>query len=762
MEKTSFEYTNENSDSYIAEYKNRSLSYPEICSEFLTILTKSIKSAALYTLSHPLVIESLRRDYALLNMIFEGKEKKSFTLSFVDDAWLFNDTIVPAVTLESRNLNSFFKTHGIHNLLFLKETQFFELGVLAEFLSTSSKNQPKGYFEKFLKEKGVNNIRAEEIHYEKRFEHRDSSYESTSAAMFQDSQKPVQDKTIKQAARRITKEESVFPSEIKSKNTTQPTGITPETKIVQGSSSPLQVRTTASAIKSRPAAQTKVSGGFAATKPIPASKNESFGGAAGAKTMSSSQAGTLTGAAGTKPISSPGKESLKSISNNLSQQAPEQQREKTIPEIKSTPASQPGTEQKEKDEENVLTSLNFGISLSRIIESAVKTPEERVHVYKDVLNLIRKNVKQEVDKKTEVLIEEKNRILNTRNRTEKVLSKVAEGKVILDKDGNILMMNPAAEEISGKKFSDVVGKHISEHVKPGEHFLAISKDMDITGGNTISGEVDVVGDIHVERTMRHSMALLEDDEGRVVGAYTTLPEITKFKETQRMQEEFLSRVTHDLQTPLSSVSSALEMLIESSSEKLDPVERKFLDISIRNSLRLNKMIKGILDFSKLQSGKIDMHPQPSSISDMLKEAGDGLLPWAERRNLNIIVRLPSPDIYVMADHQRIVQVLTNLISNAVKSTPEGGTITVAASPAPNNERNVIIGVRDTGRGIAKENLKKIFDKFVQLDNSKGPSEGVGLGLSIVNEFVSLHDGKVWANSEVGKGSTFYFTLPMPE
>ena len=400
--------------------------------------------------------------------------------------------------------------------------------------------------------------------------------------------------------------------------------------------------------------------------------------------------------------------------------------------------------------------------LSRIIGSAIKTPEERVQIYKDVLNLLRKSIKQEVDKTTEALIGEKNRILNTRDRTEKVLSKVAEGKFILDKDGNVLMMNPAAEEISGKKFRDVVGKHISEHVKPGEHFLAISKDMDITGGDTISGEVDVVGDIHVERSMRHSMALLEDDEGRVIGAYTTLPEITKFKETQRMQEEFLSRITHDLQTPLSSVSSALEMLIDSSSGKLDSVELKFLNISIRNSLRLNKMIKSILDFSKLKSGKIDMHPEPSSVKDMLSEAGEGLLPWTEKRHLNLIVRLPSPDIYVMADHQRIVQVLTNLISNAIKSTPDGGTITIAASPAPNNERNVIIGVRDTGRGIGKEDLKKVFDKFVQLDNSKGPREGVGLGLSIVNEFIALHGGKVWARSEEGKGSTFYFTLPMPE
>jgi signal transduction histidine kinase len=238
--------------------------------------------------------------------------------------------------------------------------------------------------------------------------------------------------------------------------------------------------------------------------------------------------------------------------------------------------------------------------------------------------------------------------------------------------------------------------------------------------------------------------------------------VTKFKEAQRMQEEFLSKVTHDLQSPLSSISSALEMLIDTAGSKLDGTENEFLDISIRNSQRLSQMIRGILDFSKLQSGKLDMHPEPVALGPMLAEAGDGLMPWARTKGISLSVRVPAQELYVLADSARIVQALTNLISNAIKATPQGGSITVASSRLVNEIHSVIIGVRDTGRGMSSEDLGKIFNKFVQVGTSDEPREGVGLGLAIVKDFITLHGGKIWAESELGKGSTFYFTLPAAE
>jgi len=414
-----------------------------------------------------------------------------------------------------------------------------------------------------------------------------------------------------------------------------------------------------------------------------------------------------------------------------------------------------------KAQESVLANMSFGGILKGLVESAVKDPKDRIRAYEDAVKMIHETMDQQVAESTKALAAEKEQALNTRARTERVLSKVADGKVIVDKDGKILMMNPAAEEIAGTKFADAVGRHISEQLRPGEHILTMSKDMDLSGGKIVSGEVEVKGDENIGRTLRRSVAMLVDSEGRVVGELSTMPEITKYKETQRMQEEFLSRVTHDLQSPLSSITSALEMLNDAATGKLDTVENRFLDISIKNSHRLSQMIRGILDFSKLQSGKMDVHPEPSQLAPILTEAVEGLMPWAKTKGISLSLRPVAADLCAMADPPRIVQVLTNLISNAIKATPEGGTVVVAAAPDPGQDGSVLIGIRDTGHGIPKEDLEKIFEKFVQL-SSRQSLEGVGLGLAIVSDFLKLHNGRVWATSEVGKGSTFYFNLPRAE
>lgn len=416
----------------------------------------------------------------------------------------------------------------------------------------------------------------------------------------------------------------------------------------------------------------------------------------------------------------------------------------------------------ETDHQKHIPGTSFGAVLKGLVESAVKDPQERAHIYEETLNMVKETMNQHVASATKVLFEEKERVLGERMRTEQVLSTVAEGKVIVDKNGHVLMMNPAAEEMSGKSFSETAGKHITEAMKAGEHVVAISKEIDLSKGKLPAGKVDILGDSQIKNALRRSLALVEDAQGRVVGTYATLPDIAKFKETQKMQDEFLSRVTHDLQAPLSSIYAALELLTENATAKLTPDEVGFLDISLKNTRRLSKMIREILDFSKLESGKMSVSPAPASAAAMIAEAVEALQPWARTKNLKLAARLPEPDLTVMADNARIVQVLTNLISNAIKASSRNGSVTVAASSAEHDGRSVVFAVRDTGCGIPKEYRKKIFEKFVQLGGAAASREGVGLGLSIVNELVKLHGGTVWVESEKDKGSTFYFTLPLSE
>lgn len=657
------------------------MSYPGLCHEFLLSLSKAVKAAALYRLSHPVVMNAVGKSFADLSSILAASGAQSLTISSENEHWLFNGDLVPSIPGESQNIAAYFKNHKLKGLTFMDGVKSFELGAICEFFGTAPKNQPEGFFAEFMSQRGVEHIKPESVRYV-----RASAHEATPAG-------PAPSDNARQPAA------PQAPRPVPSPGAGSPGGpaaapAAPKPKIA------VMVAPTGHG----PSAQT--------SSPFMPAEKKPYGAAPGA-----ARPGVPSSAA---PAPAP-----------------------------VGAAGQGGS----------LQSISLGNLVKGLVETSVTDPKARVHAYEEALGMIKAAMDKQVEEATKAIQAEKTLAVNTRTRTEQVLSTVAEGKMIIDKQGRILMMNPAAEAIAGKKFMELAGHHISEHLKPGEHFLALSEDMDLSAGHSPTGEVSVAGDESVEKAMRGSFALLEDDEGRVIGAYTTLPNIMKFKEAERLQEEFLSRITHDLQSPLSSITSALEMLTESAGSRLDQTEGNFLDISVRNSHRLVKMIKGILDFSKLQSGKMEVNPRPAPISAIINEAGEGLIPWSRTRNIKLVLKPPSPDLTVMADHEKMVQVLTNLISNAMKATPAGGTIIVAASPSPRKDGTAVIGVRDTGHGISKEDLDKVFDKFVQIKSNRH-REGVGLGLAIVKEFIRLHGGSIWATSEIGKGSTFYFTLPL--
>lgn len=759
MKPTDQETAGESGGPYNQGSERFALSYPELCSDFLGSLAKAIKNTALYTLSHPVVLESLRKLSVLLGMLFDAKKETSITLNFSNDSWLFNDTAVPAVTQESQNLNAFFKAHRLQGLTFSDGVQSFEIGALCELLGAQAKNRPAGYIEEFFAGKGVTNIRPESLHYVK-----EGGYSAQSQS--QPRSAPQAAPATRQPAPRPVRE--IFPEFEVPQQAPKPAPAQqprPAPARPPQQAAPVQQPRPAPARPPQPAA------------PVPQPRPAPVKPAQAAPPLPQPRPAFARPQQAAAPAQPPEirKADLDAMFRPAAVPAavpqtlkPRETAATTKPDPEALFGPGPGAGGKAAEgpggggpQENLLANMSFGGILKGLVESAVKDPKDRIRAYEDALKTLKETMEAQVAESTKALAAEKEAAINTRTRTEHILSKVADGKVIVDKDGKVLMMNPAAEEIAGTKLADAVGRHISEQLRPGEHILTLSKDMDLSGGKIISGEVEVKGDENMGRTMRRSVAMLVDAEGRVVGELSTMPELTKYKEAQKMQEEFLSRVTHDLQSPLSSISSALEMLTEAAANKLDPMESKFLDISIRNSHRLSQMIRGILDFSKLQSGKMDVHPVPTLLTGILNEAVEGLMPWAKTKGITLSLRPVAEDLCALADAPRIVQVVTNLISNAIKATPEGGSVTVAASPAPGQDGNVLIGIRDTGHGIPKEDLSKLFQKFVQLD-SRQSMEGVGLGLVIVHDFLKLHNGRIWADSELGKGSTFYFTLPAAE
>lgn len=407
------------------------------------------------------------------------------------------------------------------------------------------------------------------------------------------------------------------------------------------------------------------------------------------------------------------------------------------------------------------SGAGFGRLVKSLVEQSVKDPQERGRVYTDMLKVVRQALERKVGEATGKLRGEKALVTQERDRTEKVLASVAHGKVIVDREGKVLMMDPIAEEIVGKRLREAAGQPLMADPAARDRLVVMTSDLALSAGKTPTGTVHVCGDAEVHQTLAQSMAMVVDEEGRAVGTCSVLPYAAKYQEAMRLQEEFLAHVTHELKAPLASLCSALELVDELADAKLTEQERRFLAIGRRNSSKLRQMVDEILDFSKIQSGEITVRPVPVRVGPVLSEAVEGMRPWAAAKKLTLALPVESEaaKAVVLADHARVVQVLTNLISNAVKATPEGGQIWVTAFQGEGRRAgSVVFSVKDTGCGIAKDAQEKIFEKFASAAG-KGRREGVGLGLAIVRELVRQHRGELWLKSTPGRGAAFCFSLP---
>jgi signal transduction histidine kinase len=232
------------------------------------------------------------------------------------------------------------------------------------------------------------------------------------------------------------------------------------------------------------------------------------------------------------------------------------------------------------------------------------------------------------------------------------------------------------------------------------------------------------------------------------------------EEMDKRKTEFLNIVTHDLRTPLTSIRSYTDMLLmyKDKPDTLKRVYEEFLNIISKESIRLGKLIDDYLDLAKIESGLITFRQEPVDIKRVIADTAVIYYGEATEKGIDLKCLLPEGIPTVTADDGKIKQVVSNLLSNAIKFTPQGGSVTASAVK---NGANIKIEIKDTGPGIPAEYHEKIFDRFVQLETGKERvRKGTGLGLPIVKNIVEQHGGKVWVESEEGKGSRFIFTLPL--
>jgi len=227
-----------------------------------------------------------------------------------------------------------------------------------------------------------------------------------------------------------------------------------------------------------------------------------------------------------------------------------------------------------------------------------------------------------------------------------------------------------------------------------------------------------------------------------------------------LESKTAAYLTHELRAPLTAIRCALELLGDEAGA-LSQGTRDNLAIAVRNADRLRLLIDDILDLSKIQAGRMHALLMPCDAAELAREAADGLRPWAQKKGLSLAVECEEGCPVVSADRRRTVQVLMNLISNAIKFTPAGGSIAVRVETGRRDDAGyVAFSVTDTGPGIAPEDQGRIFRYFAQVGEGHKKGEGTGLGLALARSLVELQGGTLGVDSEPGKGSMFRFTLPM--
>jgi len=333
-----------------------------------------------------------------------------------------------------------------------------------------------------------------------------------------------------------------------------------------------------------------------------------------------------------------------------------------------------------------------------------------------------------------------------RNRLIAALNSSIDAVAAVDADGRITFANAAAERLFVRSRDELVGNPFV-WVMPNEPVIEALRASREEGRREL---------VTVERPNRQYLQVITTPivGGGEWAALVVFHDITEVKRVEQVRRDFVANVSHELRTPLASIKSVLETLQEGALED-KTVARDFLSRAEEEVDHLVQMVEEFLELSRIESGELPLARQPVEMTEVLAGAVERLRPQAERKGLSLALEVAPNLPSVRGDVDKLMRVVANLIHNAIKFTPVGGAIHLSANPG---EGGVTVRVRDTGIGIAREELPRIFERFYKGDRARG-SAGTGLGLAIVKHTVEAHGGSVSVESEPGRGSTFMFSIP---
>jgi two-component system, NtrC family, sensor histidine kinase KinB len=347
------------------------------------------------------------------------------------------------------------------------------------------------------------------------------------------------------------------------------------------------------------------------------------------------------------------------------------------------------------------------------------------------------------------------RLLIAQQTTEAAIDSLYDPVIVTDGEGCVTKLNPAAEEIFGSERENS-GKHVGQVSRDARIASAVAEALELqrpVAGEGLSSVLPLAVD-GSERAFRLRTTPMRDNGRQLLGAVTILEDITHLREIDRLKSEFIATASHELRTPLTSVQMGVHLLLEGALGELTDKQSEVLQACRQDCERLDKLMRDLLDLSKIESGESRPQLAPVRTRDLIAAVVEELRPQAEAKGLELSVAVPGDLPRVLADRSQVERVVSNLIVNALRYTKQG-EIKISAEQ---RESQIAISISDRGSGIPLEYLPHVFDKFVQVPDA--PTGGAGLGLTISKSIVEAHGGQISVQSQVGRGTIFTFTLPL--
>lgn len=345
-----------------------------------------------------------------------------------------------------------------------------------------------------------------------------------------------------------------------------------------------------------------------------------------------------------------------------------------------------------------------------------------------------------------------------RSKLSEVLSSIVDGIIALDFNRNILLSNKAAEEITGFNQTEMTGRPVDQLV----HLFSDSEEIlsKTYCSNSFNGVAKLVGKNGKQAKINLSTAKLNGTVQTNVSCILIMHDIAKEEELEKMRLDFVSMASHELRTPLTSIIGYLSVFIDENKGKVEETELDLLTKSLTSSKQLLTLVGNLLNVNKIEREQMSVFPQALDYLPIITKAVEDLKTQAVQKNVVLSFDPPLQLPKVLADPIRTPEVITNLVANAINYTKAGGHVNVSVEVSPNE---LITSVQDTGVGIPKEAISHLFNKFFRVSNQmQQASKGTGLGLYISKSIIEKLGGKIWVESEMGKGSRFSFTIPLAE